>query len=446
MSFLALMLCGLVPSVVSTPRSPQDTRSRFEVPPEGTSVPMHSWDGRPVVEAQCGDRTLRLIVDTGSTSVLVLGREVGDVDELRLGEARLANPPVRRIDFPLSPPGTTERIDGILGIHAFAGSLIVFDFGTRRFELAHGALSEDDPDTIGFFSDGGMDGIPTVSLRAGGVALEAHLDTGSPELLLVPSELAERLPQKGVPQVLGVARTPMGDAEIRQVELDGAIELGPLRHEHALLRIADLPQIAGRGLGNVGARLFGDARLTLDLASQRMHIETNEPRRRAVESRTSGTAEPELEDLLARMSGDFDVRARMVFGEEFRELAGRATWSPAHVGRFTRESFVLDDPDRGSLEGMAFVGPTAVPGHYELVQLDGFHPSALHVWGSWDATRRALVLETVVPRDAPAGLAPPRVRWTYRALEGGGFEKAMLRIDEDGSARLASTYRYLPRS
>jgi hypothetical protein len=267
----ASLLAALLPPHGHETRPP----GRFEVPEQGAAVPLDAWGGRPVVEARTeGGETLRLLVDTGASAVLLLAADAPAVRELRLGEARLVEPPTERIDFPL---GGEQRLHGILGIRAFEGLVVCFDFGARRLELGRGPLPAELQGAVAFRRDGAMGGIPTIPLRAGGVSLEAHLDTGSPELLLVPSELVGRLPTRGEPRVVGRAMTPMGGAEIREIALEGALEIGALRREAGTLRIGDLPQIAGKGLGNVGARLFEGHRLTLDLASDRLLVAPSEP-------------------------------------------------------------------------------------------------------------------------------------------------------------------------
>jgi hypothetical protein len=145
------------------------------------------------------------------------------------------------------------------------------------------------------------------------------------------------------------------------------------------------------------------------------------------------------------MSGELDVSSRLhgAEGVEPRDLVGRATWTRADFGAWLREDFALDASDDGNRRGTVYLGPLAEEGRFELVQLDGEHPSALLARGAWDATERALVLETVACADAPEDAAT-RLRWTYRALESGGFEKRVERID-GGGRRVAAIHRYTRR-
>lgn len=444
-AFPSLLLCVLA-SLSAAPRA-WGAESRLEVPAGGASLALLSWGGRPVVEAETPDgRVLRLLVDTGAGAVLMLGPEAGEVDELRLGAARLLELSPERIAFPLGGARAAERVDGILGIQAFHAAVLVFDFGAERLELARpSALEGGDfaQRSSAFRRDGGMGGIPIVALTVGAQALEAHLDTGAPGLLTVPSELLARLPTRGEARVVGHARTPMGEAEIRELALEGSLRLGELTRELSSVRVADLPQIAGKGIGNVGSALFAGQRLTLDLAHDRLRVERSPPRAAAQAVPAPGGADPARE-LLERLEGDYALELELPGpgADGPRILRGEASWSRA-AGHWRRESFTLREAAGSSVQGLSFVSAATDEGTLELVQLDGAHAGALHLRGGWDAREGALVLDDALAEGAAELDAVERC--VLRASAQGGFVKELSRRRADGGLELVARFRYTPR-
>lgn len=249
----------------------QESPRAIHVPAEGVELPLQDAGGRPVVEVFVGGEPLRMLLDTGSTVALVLepranerlglledgpGRQL--VPDLRIGDALFADVPSALIAA--LPPAW--GLDGILGFPCFLGCLLTLDYPEKRLHLASGTLPGG-PDTLAFRADDSMRFGITIDLDVGGVSVPVHLDTGSPELVLFSSLLLDELPLADAPRPAGRAQTPMGAAELSLARLEGEMRLGPIVFRAPEVRFGDLPQIAGRRLGNIGARFLAGARLTI---------------------------------------------------------------------------------------------------------------------------------------------------------------------------------------
>ena len=76
--------------------------------------------------------------------------------------------------------------------------------------------------------------------------------------MTVLNKLQKKLPLKGEPQVVGVARTPQDEAEVRSAELDGVLKLGKHEWTRPRLDFADLGPMLTYDAGNIGSRLLRD--------------------------------------------------------------------------------------------------------------------------------------------------------------------------------------------
>ncbi|MHC4698254.1 MAG: hypothetical protein ACYTFA_16095, partial [Planctomycetota bacterium] len=84
--------------------------------------------------------------------------------------------------------------------------------------------------------------------------------------------LQKKLPLTAKPRVVGIARTPQGEAEVRSAKLDGTLKLG--KHEWAEPRIdfADLGPMLDFDAGNIGSRLLKGFAVTVDQKNHRVRF------------------------------------------------------------------------------------------------------------------------------------------------------------------------------
>lgn len=260
------------------------------------SVSMNSWGGRPVVEARInGKGPFKLLIDTGTSFPAILDDAL--VRKLELPATGTTRPRGKAKDLDIVEVGTLtigdvefssiqgirstsvgcasmtgEGIRGILGLPLFEGCLLTLDFPERRVRFESGDLPRPDGETIEYSADLEHDYGVTVTLSVAGVPVKAHLDTGSPALVTVLNKFQKKLPLKGKPRVVGMARTPQGEAEVRSAVLEGVLKLG--KHEWAKPRIdfADLGPMLDYDAGNIGSRLLKDFAVTVDQKNHRVRF------------------------------------------------------------------------------------------------------------------------------------------------------------------------------
>ncbi len=269
---------------------------RTTLPTTTVSVPMNNWGGRPVVEARInGKGPFKLLIDTGTSFPAVLDDalvsklelpargttqprgeaeelEIVEVGILTIGDAEFSSTQGIRSTDGACASLTGEGIHGILGLPLFEGCLLTLDFPERRVRFESGELPQPDGETIEYSADKEHDYGVTVTLSVAGVPGKAHLDTGSPALITLLNKFQEKLPLKGKPRLVGMARTPQGEAQVRSAVLDGVLKLG--KHEWASPRInfADLGPMLDYDAGNVGSRLLNEFAVTVDQKNHRVRF------------------------------------------------------------------------------------------------------------------------------------------------------------------------------
>lgn len=269
---------------------------RIKLPATPVEVTMGHWGGRPVVEARInGQGPFKLLIDTGTTYAAIvddalvtklklpvagstrLPGEETDVDVLEIatlaiGDAEFSS--VRGIRA--TDAGVAflagEGIRGILGLRLFQDCLLTLDFPKRHVRLESGELPAPDGETVEYSADEKNDYGVTVTLSLAGVPVKAHLDTGSPALVTMLNKLQEKLPLKGKPQVVGRARTPQGEAEVRSATLAGVLRLGQHEWTNPRINFADLGPMVEHDAGNIGSRLLREFAVTLDQKNHRVRF------------------------------------------------------------------------------------------------------------------------------------------------------------------------------
>jgi len=293
-------------TIASSPVFAESGTDRADVPirmslyTTSVSVPMDNWGGRPVVDVRInGQGPFKLVLDTGTSFPVVLDEslvtkldlpaagasrpkgETEDVDlvdigTLTIGDAEFSSIQGIRSTDVGSASMTGEGIQGILGLPLFKGCLLTLDFPGRRVSFESSELPQQDGETIAYSADEEHDYGVTVTLSLAGIPVKAHLDTGSPALVTLLNKLQKKLPLKGKPHVVGMARTPQGEAEVRMAVLDGVLKLG--KHDWTRPRIdfADLGPMLEYDAGNIGSRLLKEFAVTIDQKNHRVRFRRTE--------------------------------------------------------------------------------------------------------------------------------------------------------------------------
>jgi hypothetical protein len=170
-----------------------------------------------------------------------------NVDSLKLGDVEFKN--VKAIE--LRPSRMQESTDGILGFVLFRDYLFTLDYLGQEVRLARGELAPDgDNQVIPFQSP---HDVPTIELRVGTQALDAHLDSRGMGLSL-PEKLTQGLRFVSAPVVIGRGRTVSNDFEIKGAQLASDIQLGGYTFSQPFVEINPVFPVAN--FGSIALRNF----------------------------------------------------------------------------------------------------------------------------------------------------------------------------------------------
>ena len=266
---------------------------RIAVPAKGVAVPMGDIDGRPLVELTInGKGPYPFILDTGASDTVVdeglakdltLAERTGSmfsngphgqmvrIEELRIGEASLSG--VTAEAMPLSAMfavGNPPR--GVLSAASFPGYLLSLDYPGKRITIRKGELSA--PDSRRIFGYTADQILPNVPVTVAGTVVRAHIDSGSPASLTLPTKYLKELAFKAPPIDTGKKmRTHAGTFPVWSGQVDGEIKLGEYKLDVADVRFSDVNPIPGEPTGNIGYQLLRDFVVTMDAKNRRIAVE-----------------------------------------------------------------------------------------------------------------------------------------------------------------------------
>ena len=186
------------------------------------------------------------------------------LDSLSVGNLRLTDVTVTSREFKNSP--RPLKVDGILGLKAFADYLVTLDCPGKKLRFAKGELPKSDgAEVLDYKNEAG---IAQVELTVGDQKIKAHLDTGNAiGAFVFPAAFAEKLNFAGEPRVIGRACSATGDMEIKQVQLKDMIKLG--RHEFPDATIV-YPALGD--IGNIGLKTLNQFVITFDQRNERVRL------------------------------------------------------------------------------------------------------------------------------------------------------------------------------
>jgi hypothetical protein len=298
MNFLWLSLLGAFS--VAALAEPEKRNTKHEAPkPEKielrtkeVSLSMHWFVRKPVVEVKInGKGPFRFYLDTGAQGCVL---DQALADELKLpvvGEARVGSPggkgvPGKRVrldrmevgDVVLStvPAVSFDRSGlaadkdgprGVLSTAIFSGLLVTLDYPRSRLEIRRGELPAADGKQV--FKYDGKRRLPRVRLSVAGQEVDVHLDSGSPGGIMLPLELAKRLPLAGKPVKVGRGKRVDQEVIIWGAKLNGTVKLGQYVLKDPELRFQDIPGAPG----HVGYGFLRRFAVTLDARNHRLQFE-----------------------------------------------------------------------------------------------------------------------------------------------------------------------------
>lgn len=184
------------------------------------------------------------------------------LESLSVGDLRLTDVNVISREFKNSP--RPLKVDGILGLNAFASYLVTLDFPGKKLRLEKGELPKSDGSEVLDYKNEA--GIATVEIAVGDKKIKARLDTGNGiGAFVFPTAFAEKLTVAAEPRVVGRARSATGDMEIKQVQIKDVIKLGRHEFPDATIVYPALGDIA-----NVGFKTLSQFVITFDQRNERV--------------------------------------------------------------------------------------------------------------------------------------------------------------------------------
>lgn len=251
--------------------------------------------GRPWLDVVIEDRDpVPFLFDTGA-SVTVLDddyakslgfeslgkRAVGDpsspkgidvdvylIPELSFGAAYFENVPAVAMDLDAVFRGGGPAPKAILGLPVFTDVSVTLDYaaGVLRVEREPLPSTLEGAGALLPFSRGISGGsLPEFQIDVAGLTLGAHVDSGAPGGLSLPSSVMGDIPLLGEPQVAGQARTVNGSFDILFGSIDGEVRLGSWVVPGS--RVVFMPRLLE---ANLGGAFLQQHVVTIDLRSRLM--------------------------------------------------------------------------------------------------------------------------------------------------------------------------------
>lgn len=194
----------------------------------------------------------------------VQSSETYKLDSVVIGGLRLTDVTVASRNYQNSP--RPLKVDGILGLNAFADYLVTLDFPAKKLRFEKSELPKSDGAEILDYKNEA--GIAVVELSMGDKKIKAHLDTGNGiGAFVFPAAFAEKLNLAGEPRVVGRARSATGDMEIKQVQLKDTIKLGRHEFPDATIVYPALGDVA-----NIGFKTLSQFLITFDQHNERVRL------------------------------------------------------------------------------------------------------------------------------------------------------------------------------
>jgi predicted aspartyl protease len=240
--------------------------------------------GKPVVTALVnGKGPFRFLVDTGTGGQGIVTSELAE--ELALpvvGKVRLSDPSgqgVQRAPLVILQSLFVEGVEfngvkavvhelsnedsscqGLLGFALFRDYLLTLDFPNRELRLAVGSLVPDGERSVLPFRT--VAGLPIVTLHAGGLQIDAHIDSGGMGLSL-PEELAARLKFASDPQEFGYCSSLSTRFRFEAAKLGLDVQLGEYTFKQPFVEVNRAFPLA-----NFGASAMQTFAVTFDQTNQ----------------------------------------------------------------------------------------------------------------------------------------------------------------------------------
>jgi hypothetical protein len=280
-----------------TPPPPAQFDEKLEI--GGNAVKAKLVDTRLTVDTHVNGRgPYRFVVDSGAdTSVVGLGiahdlqLPIGTpiilnnmtarntVDRVKVGRLSFGPSSISDLEVPALKEEDLGG-QGMLGIDALVEQRLMLDFDKKLIKVEDARVRQEYfPDAITITARRQRGQLILARVRAGGVALDAVIDTGS-EITVGNSALRDKLIRKGSADFVTVEVTGVtGVTQKLQVAHVPELILGPVRLRNVPIAFADLPPFQVFGLSDQPALLLGTdiletfRKVSLDFRSRKVRFQ-----------------------------------------------------------------------------------------------------------------------------------------------------------------------------
>jgi len=281
---LMVFAAALTVGVQSSARESDADTGNVNFAGDTVVLPLKKHNMHPVVFVDFGDgKQYEFIVDTGASVNVIdssiaesLGYEV--IDETEIGapggpqiRANIVMIPSARVgDVTISDAEFVTmdvlgfsggRSHGVLGVGLFSDYLLTFDRGAAHIELSRDSLSANDPGVLPYDAANSQ---VEIDIDVAGMAVAAHIDTGSMGEFMLPGEMMETLSLLSKPSI-SQARLVGGNRDIKSAQLDGSIQFANFVFENPNVTF----MTPSPGSGNIGSGILADYIVSID---QKSHL------------------------------------------------------------------------------------------------------------------------------------------------------------------------------
>ena len=245
------------------------------------TVPMELRAGRPVIHVTVngGGPFLFLVSPEAETTLidktfavklgLKASRETGPQAEVQLeiGSTKLAKVPVMVTDLAQLAPefSAATRPGGVLPLSLWKGQLVTIDYPRWRVTIEPGSLPEANGKDV---FDLGASRELMVPVSAGERSVSCKVDPLFSGGMLLPESFVKELPLTGRSLRIGPRNTPLGQLEVFEAELAGALSFGSFEFTKPVIQLA-----GSLSTGIVGGQWLAGFSIAYDYDNRRARLQ-----------------------------------------------------------------------------------------------------------------------------------------------------------------------------
>ena len=282
-NFTLLALTGLLMLTCNACKLkiPEEHRDHF------LSIPIDISSHRPVLQLTINNKgPYHFIFDTGSGGNIIdteLAKELGlnatSQDTLRTPGSRnflLSDKVVAAIvsvagiyvsnDVMFSTMTLRKLlpVDGIISQDFFSKYLVTIDYQNSRIMIDNGELHPHDKGVLSLIKSD----IINFNISVNNKDVEAHLDSGNPEWIVLPYSYRNELQFESEPEEDGSINTPVASFKKWKATLKGTIRIGDVQYKNPVIELAE-----GMTVANIGFRFMNEVLISIDNKNKLIRFE-----------------------------------------------------------------------------------------------------------------------------------------------------------------------------